>query len=68
MIRQLYEIAKNFRDAIEHAQQDPNNKKIPYFQLFPTGACGETCYMLAKYLFEETELNISIDYIAENST
>ena len=64
MIRQLYEIAKNFRDAIEYAQQDPNNKKIPYFQLFPTGTCGETCDILAKYLLEETELNILIYYIS----
>ena len=63
MNTQLYKIAESFRRAIELAQQDSNNNKYPYFQLFPTGTCGDKCYMLAKYLSEETKLNISIYYI-----
>lgn len=56
----LYKIAKNFRDAIEIAQQDSGNKNFMYFSLFPKGTCGTTCYMLAKYLSEETALNVNI--------
>ena len=63
MNNQLYQIAPKFRDAIEHVQQDPNNMKILYFQHFPIGTCGDTCYMLAKYLSKEAKLNISIYYV-----
>ena len=63
MNTQLYKIAESFRRAIEHAQQDPKNMKMTYFQHFPTGTCGNTCYMLAKYLSGETKLNISIYYV-----
>lgn len=39
--------------------------KIPhsYFQIFPIGTCGDTCYMIAKYLSDETKLNIPIYYV-----
>ncbi len=63
MNTQLYKIAESFRRAIEHARQDSNNKKYPYFQLFPIGTCGDTCYMLPKYFSENTELNIPVYYI-----
>lgn len=67
MSNQLYKIAKNFRRAIEHAGHDPNNNNNNinncYFKRFPTGTCGDTCYMLAKYLSADTNLNISIYYV-----
>ena len=59
----LYKIAKNFRDAIEIAQQDFGNKNLMYFSLFPKGTCGSTCYMLAKYLSECLDLNAQIYYV-----
>lgn len=57
MNTQLYKIAESFRHAIEHARQDFNNKKYPYFQHFPIGACGDIC------LSKEAKLNISIYYV-----
>lgn len=66
MNTQLYKIAESFRRTIELAQQDSKNMKIPYFQHFPTRTCDDTCYMSAKYLSEETELNISIYYVEGN--
>lgn len=59
----LHKIAKNFRDAIEIAQQDSGNKNFTYFSLFPKGTCGSTCYMLAKYLSECLDLNAQIYYV-----
>lgn len=48
----LYRLAWNFRNAMNQAKDNGIFFKVSGFKNFPTGSCGETCYLLAEYLLE----------------
>ena len=46
----LYELASQFRKAIESAHAKGHFTHDNRFDDFPVGCCGDTCYLLAEYL------------------
>lgn len=69
----IYELAKEFRDAIEDAKEDGEFVKDIRFRQFPSGCCDDTCDLLAQYLLEHgirtrQVLGAYRDGIAENNT
>lgn len=46
----IYELASRFRKAIESAHDKGLFARDIGFDDFPTGSCGDTCYLLAEYL------------------
>ena len=60
-MREVEQLVVEFRNAIERArksgEQDDNN----FFNRFPKGCCGETCDLLAQYLWNN---KISVTYVS----
>ena len=45
--------AKKFRLALEKAKSTDEFRKDILFRNFPTGCCGDTCYLLGQYLLHK---------------
>lgn len=72
-MNKIYELAKEFRDAIEEAKEDGEFVKDIRFRHFPSGCCDDTCELLAQYLLEHgigtrQVLGAYRDGISENNT
>jgi hypothetical protein len=59
----IYEYASSFRRAIDEAKEEGEFIGDFIFCKFPTGCCGDTCYLLAEYIQRQ---GINIVYICGN--
>lgn len=50
---QIISLAKKFRKAIDKAYNNGDFDGDICFKHFPRGCCGDTCYLLATYLYEK---------------
>lgn len=51
-MNQVFQLAQEFRRAMNQAQAEGLFDKESLFETFPRGCCGDTCYLLAEYLLE----------------
>ena len=51
-MNQVFQLAQEFRQAMNQAQAEGLFDKKSLFETFPRGCCGDTCYLLAEYLLE----------------
>ena len=60
-MNRIYQLACQFRRAMEQAKKEGVFRCAPGFKEFPLGSCGNTCDLLAEYLME---FGIYTEYVA----
>ncbi len=56
----IFELAKQFRKAIENARFEGLFDRDDSFSYFPKRCCGDTCYLLAEYLSSKEQASIYV--------
>jgi hypothetical protein len=60
MMKDIKQLANQFREAIEVAKEEREFYKDIVFRNFPVGCCGDTCALLAQFMLDN---DIEIRYV-----